>query len=192
MTKISYPYTRRAFEETKVEKIGNYPYPVSPLAGADPINPEMLSEIVHAANNEAVFREAKIIVTFESAGAQLAAVIGQELKLPYVVARKKSLNLGKEISFNVTTNFDKKTFYLYGDFTNKKLIIIDDVISSGETIKSAYLALNKAGAKVIALFAVAAKTNLIGKKYQDVLKDIDIPLISLVKIKVVDDKVIVF
>jgi adenine phosphoribosyltransferase len=187
-----YPHVRKAFETTIVEKIGNYPYPISPLAGANPIKPELLNEIVKAVKNESVFKEAELIVTFESAGAQLAAVIGQELKLPYVVAKKKSLNLEKEISFNVTTNFDEKTFYLYGDLANKKIIIIDDVVSSGETIKSAYLALNEAGAKVVAFFTVAAKTNFIGRKYQDVLKDIHIPLISLVKIKIINDKVIVF
>ena len=39
---------------------------------------------------------------------------------------------------------------------------------------------------------VAAKTNIIGRKYQDLLNDIDVPLLSLIKIKVADGRVVVF
>jgi len=188
-----YPRLKKAFESTSILKIGDYPYPISPFAGIyTPIEPELLSEIVQAAKKELIFKEAELILTFESSGAQLAAVIGQELGLPYLIAKKKKYHLPNEISFTVTTNFDEKNFYIYGEVRGKKILIIDDVIASGATVRNATLALNKNGANVIALFVVAAKTNLIGKKYQDALSEIKIPLISLIKIKIVKDKVIVF
>jgi adenine phosphoribosyltransferase len=193
MTANFYPHITEAFETTVVQKIGDYPYPISPFAGVTtPIKSELLTEVAQAALKEKSFASADLIVTFESSGTQLAAVVGQALKLSYLVARKKRFALPHEISFAVTTNFDAKDFYVYGDVTNKKIIIIDDVVASGTTLKNATLALRNAGAEVLALFAVAAKTNIIGKKYEDILRDINVPLISLIQIKVVNEKVIVF
>ncbi len=150
-----------------------------------------MAEFSQAALSEKKLEGADLIVTFESAGAQLAAIAGQALHLPYMVARKKRFSLPKEISFSVTTNFDEKKFYIYGDVMGKRILIIDDVIASGTTVKNAALALKEAGGELIAIFVSAAKTNMTGKKYQDTLVDINIPLVSLVQIKVVDNKVVV-
>jgi len=61
-----------------------------------------------------------LIITFESAGSQQAAVVGQALNLPYLVARKKKFDLPHEIAFVVATNFDEKIFYIYGNMTGKR------------------------------------------------------------------------
>ncbi len=193
MPSDSYPHITKAFETTVVQKIGDYPYPISPFAGVTtPIKPELLSEVSQAALKEKRYAEADLMVTFESSGTQLAAVIGQTLHLPYLVARKKRFNLPHKISFGVTTNFDAKDFYIYGDVTGKKIVIIDDVVASGTTLKNATLALRNAGAEVLSLFVVAAKDNSIGKRYQDILSEVNVPLVSLVQIKIVNNAVVVF
>ncbi len=193
MSENLYPNITKSFETTILQKIGDYPYPISPFAGVvKPIKPELISEVIQAASKEKIFTKADLIITFESAGAQLAVMLGHALNLPYLIARKKRFNLPNEISFNVATNFDEKNFYIYGDVINKKILIVDDVVASGNTVRNAILALRNSGAEVLALFAVAAKTNFVGKRYQDVLAEIAVPLISIVQIKVVDDKVIVF
>jgi len=187
-----YPYTKKAFENTIVIQKGSYPYPISPFSGVvDPVDPIMLDEIALAARQDSRLKDANLIITFESAGSQIAAVASQALHISYLVARKKKFSLPHEIVFGVETNFDKKSFFVYGDVRNKKILIIDDVVASGSTIKSAILALQKAGAKVVALFTVAAKTNHIGRRYQDILVELEIPLISLIKIKVIDSRVVV-
>ncbi len=117
-----YPHLTRAFETTIIEKFGDYPYPISPFAGVTkPISPELMAEFSQAALSEKKLEGADLIVTFESAGAQLAAIAGQALHLPYMVARKKRFSLPKEISFSVTTNFDEKKFYIYGDVMGKRI-----------------------------------------------------------------------
>jgi adenine phosphoribosyltransferase len=148
-----------------------------------------MGEIIQAVHQQKQFSSATLIVTFDSAGGQLAAIIGQALQLPYLIARKKQFALPDEISFNVTTNFNEKKFYLYGDISREKILIVDDVVASGTTIKNAALAVQAAGAEVIAFFAIAAKNNLIGRRYQDIIKDQDIPLISMLQIQVLGDKV---
>ena len=185
-----YPHLTRAFETTVVEKKGNYPYPISPFSGVTkPITSQMLAEVERASLKEKVFSEATLIVTFESAGNQLAATVSRVLNLPYLIARKKKFSLPHEISFSVTTNYDEKNFYLYGNVKGKKILIIDDVIASGTTVKNSILALQKAGAEVVALFAVAGKLNLVGKRYQDTLREISITLTIIVQIKVIGNKV---
>jgi len=190
--KISYPYLSKAFKNTIIKNVAGYPYPISPFAGVtQAINPEMLAEVAQFVQAEKLFSQANLIVTFDSAGTQLAAIVGQALNLPYLIAKKRKFDLPGEISFSVKTNFDEKIFYLYGNFKNKKILLIDDIISSGSTQKAANLALNKSGAKVIALFAVASKTNIIGKRYQDNLKDLQMPLITIMEIQIVNEKVAV-
>lgn len=187
-----YPHITKAFKTTTVEKKGNYPYPISPFAGVtQPLEPRLLAEVAEASKKEKIFSKANLIVTFESAGTQLATIVGQALGLPYLVARKKRFKLLHEIAFSVATNYDEKNFYIYGDVKNKKILIIDDVVASGTTLKNAAVALKKAGANVIAFFAVAGKINTVGKKYQDTLDGVDIPLITIVKIQVIDGKVVV-
>lgn len=187
-----YKHTISAFKNTVVLKKGNYPYPISPFAAVvRPINPSIFNEISESIKAKKELSNANLIVSFESSGNQIASVVSQTLNIPCLIARKKQFNLPLENTFSIATNYDTKNFYLYGNLKGKKVILVDDVIASGSTIKGAIDLLQEKNASVSAIFVIATKNNTIGRRYQDILTDYNVPIFSMVDIEVINEKVVV-
>lgn len=192
MISKKYPHIITAFENVVVLKKGVYPYPVSPFAGVvDPIDSRMFDEITEAVKSKKELLDSDLVISFESSGNQIAAILSQTLHIPCLLARKKQFNLPLENTFSVKTNYDTKNFYLYGDLSDRNIILVDDVVASGSTIKSAIDLIQKQNAIVGSIFVIATKNNRIGRRYQDTLSEYNIPIFSLINIEVVNGKVVV-
>ena len=99
-------------------------------------------------------KDCEVLITAESKGLQLTHVVARELNMPlYAVARKsKKLYMqdGICVSYgsSITTG-KEQNFYLSKHDTDlikdKKVCIIDDVISTGESIKGLENLVEKAG-----------------------------------------------
>lgn len=186
-----YPHLQNAFRKCKILKIGSYPYPISPFAGVSQIAPELYDEIIQASDQYEHFSSATLMVSFESAGGQIAATLSQHHRIPYIVARKKQFPLDEEISIGVKTNFDEKTFYLYGNMKGERIILVDDVVASGSTMLATKNSLSADGADVLSFFVVAKKINTIGTSFEDTLASDSTPLQSIVTIQIIDDEMTV-
>ncbi len=105
--------------------------------------------------------EAEVIVTPEVKSIPLAYELSRRLKIPYVVARKIKKpyminSLGHEV-ISITTG-KPQTIWLDGKdrqlLKDKKAILVDDVISTGSTLRGLRNLVSKAGAKIIAEAAI--------------------------------------
>jgi adenine phosphoribosyltransferase len=102
-----------------------------------------------------------ILVTAEAKSIPLAYALSVETKKPYVVLRKTyKPYMGDAIqaeTLSITTGqpqiliLDEKDRALV---SGKKVIIVDDVISTGSTLQGMRMILDKAGAKVVAETAI--------------------------------------
>ena len=102
-----------------------------------------------------------ILVTAEAKSIPLAYALSLETKKPYVVLRKSyKPYMGEAIqaeTLSITTGqpqtliLDEKDKVLV---SGKKVIIVDDVISTGSTLQGMRMILDKAGAKVVAETAI--------------------------------------
>lgn len=99
-------------------------------------------------------KDAEVIITAESKGLQLAHVMARELNHPfYAVARKtKKLYMQDGISVeygsSITTGKAQELFLSKHDvdlLKGKKVAIVDDVISTGESLKGLEALVEKAG-----------------------------------------------
>lgn len=102
-----------------------------------------------------------ILVTAESKSIPLAYALSLETKKPYVILRKSyKPYMGKALqaeTLSITTG-QPQTLYLdekdiemmYG----KKVVIIDDVISTGSTLQGMRLLIQKSGAQIVAEAAI--------------------------------------
>ena len=106
-------------------------------------------------------KTAAAIVTPEVKSVPLAYELSRRLKIPYIVARKIRKpyminSLGQKV-VSITTG-KPQTIWLDGKDRNilkrKKVILIDDVVSTGSTLKGLRNLMKKAEAKVIAEAAV--------------------------------------
>ncbi|NPV55242.1 MAG: adenine phosphoribosyltransferase [Anaerolineae bacterium] len=102
-----------------------------------------------------------VIVTAETKSVPLAHMLAVETKKPYVVLRKTyKPYMGEALSaetLSITTG-EPQTLYLDEKdrvmMKGRKVIIVDDVISTGSTLQGMQMLLQKAGAEVAAEAAI--------------------------------------
>ncbi len=106
-------------------------------------------------------RDLDVLVTAEAKSIPLAHALSTDLKLPYIVLRKTyKPYMGDALqseTLSITTGkpqtlfLDEKDRRLVAD---KRIAIIDDVISTGSTLQGMRLIMNKAAAQVVAEAAI--------------------------------------
>lgn len=123
------------------------------------------TELVAAAAKELAQKlestQPDILVTAEAKSIPLAYALACEMNLPYVVLRK-SLKpyMGDALqaeTLSITTG-KPQTLYLDGKdrllVNGKRIVLVDDVISTGSTLQGMRLLMNKSGATVVAEAAI--------------------------------------
>jgi len=123
------------------------------------------TELVQACAKELAIKlkniEFDVLVTAEAKSIPLAYALSVEMKKPYVVLRKAfKLYMGdalKAETLSITTGqpqmliLDEKDRELMMD---RKVVIVDDVISTGSTLQGMRMILTKAGSTVVAEAAI--------------------------------------
>ena len=114
-----------------------------------------------------------VLLTAESKGLQLTHVVARELNMPYYAVARKSKKLymqdGIHISYgsSITTGKDQEFHLSKHDtdlLTGKKVGIVDDVISTGESEKGLCELVEKAGGTVYKKLFVLAEGNAKDRK----------------------------
>lgn len=105
-----------------------------------------------------------VILTAESKGIPLGYEMSRQSGKPYIVARKSvKLYMGDPVSVLVKsiTTEAQQTLYLSADkaemIRGKRVLVVDDVISTGESLKALEKLVNAAGGKISAEAAVLAE-----------------------------------
>lgn len=108
--------------------------------------------------------EFDVIITPEAKSIPLAYEMARQSGKPYIVARKGVkvyMRSPLEVSVNSITTASQQHLYLGEDeveqIKNKKVLIVDDVISTGESLAAVRSLINAAGAKEAASCAVLAE-----------------------------------
>ncbi|MBQ9485250.1 MAG: adenine phosphoribosyltransferase [Clostridia bacterium] len=99
-------------------------------------------------------KDAEVVITAESKGLQLAHVVARELGHPFYAVARKSKKLymqdGISVSYgsSITTGKAQELFLSKHDvdiLRGKKVAIVDDVVSTGESLKGLEALVKKAG-----------------------------------------------
>ncbi len=111
-------------------------------------------------------KDGQVIVTAEVKSIPLAYEIAKLMKIPYVVLRKIiKPYMGKAVkseTLSITTGKKQEIWLDEKDLSllkNKKVIIVDDVVSTGSTLKGMEDLVKKAGGKIIAKAAIFTEGN---------------------------------
>lgn len=172
-----------------IEKEG-YHYFVHPISDGVPmLEPGLLREIVIKIINK-VKREnlenIDKIVTPAAMGIHISTALSLATDIPLVVVRKRRYGLEGEVALMQETGYSKSEMYINDIREGDKVLLLDDVISTGGTIFAIMEALERIGAEVVDVVAVINKVGGENKT-----KDRVYQVKTLINIDVVGGKVII-
>jgi adenine phosphoribosyltransferase len=167
-TILTYRRLRESLESAPIVEKGDYDYLVHPLTDGVPrTDPALLAEAVEGLALQieetlgARGEEADLILTAEAMGLPLAAGLAQRLGVPYVTARKRSYGLPGEIPLAQRTGYGEATLHLNDVGAGERVVIVDDLISTGGTLRALTHGLDEAGARLLHVAAVVTKNPLL-------------------------------
>lgn len=140
---------RASLETAPVVRKGSYDYFVHPLCdGVPPLDPALLQEVVTDVLEVANVEGASKLITCEAMGLPLATAVSLRTGLPLAVVRKRAYDLPGEISVGGSTGYGESMLHVNAVEEGDRVVILDDVISTGGTLDALLTALSKIGATV--------------------------------------------
>jgi adenine phosphoribosyltransferase len=161
-----------SLETCPIVKRGNYNYFIHPITDGVPIvEPALLREVCTAMIKMLDLTGVEKIVVVEAMGIHIGSVLSTMTDIPMTIMRKREYKLPCEIAVHQTTGYSKGELYLNGVYNGDRVVIIDDVISTGGTMKALLKALEIAGADVVDIcIAIQRGDPDIGRPYKSLVK----------------------
>ena len=115
---------------------GEYQYFIHPISDGIP---RMDAKVLRATRDliiESVdWEKIDLIVTVEAMGLPLLAAVGDATGIPTVVIRKRSYGMEGETRVDVATGYSQSTVFINDIKAGERILIVDDVISTGGTLE---------------------------------------------------------
>lgn len=178
-----------SLKQSPIVKKGEYNYVIHPITDGIPeITPDLLSEVTQALKEKiSSFTPFDKLVTMEAMGIPLASALSLEMNIPFTIIRKRCYGLPDEQSVKQCTGYSKATLFINGLKENDTVVIVDDVLSTGGTLKAVLHTLELMGVKVKAVFVAVDK----GTIAKNLTQETGIPIQSLVHIQVSENEVLI-
>ena len=165
-----------------------YPYFVHPLSDGVPRqSAELLSAARDLISEGVDWESVDIILGIEAMGIPLAAALCLSSGKPLVIGRKRQYGLPGEVSIDQSTGYSKGEIFLNDIEKGARVLIVDDVVSTGGTLHPVLKAVEESGAVVQDCWIVFEK----GEGMNNIRSSGDWPLNSLVRIEMQGDKIVV-
>lgn len=151
---------------------GEYNYFIHPITDGVPIvEPALLREVCNGMLKVLNLNGVDKIVVVEAMGIHIGSVLSTMTDLPMTIMRKREYRLPGEVAVHQTTGYSKGELYLNGIQKGDRVVIVDDVISTGGTMRALLQALSIAGAEVTDVcFAIQRGDPEIGRPYKSLVK----------------------
>jgi adenine phosphoribosyltransferase len=166
---------------------GEYPYFIHPISDGIP---RMDAEVLRATRDLIVsmvdWSQIDLIVSVEAMGLPLLASVGEVTGKPTVVIRKRSYGMEGEVRVDVSTGYSSSTAYINDISPGERILIVDDVISTGGTLEPILESLEGMGAVLQDVIVAIEKGN--GRERLSVERP-EWPIRTLARIDIVDGKV---
>jgi len=147
-----------AFDNKPLLPFGEYKFLINPLTEQIPATK---AELLRAATDWIIeagaFSKSTIIVGEEDKGAILVASTALATGLPFGMARWYPAGLEGQISVDFKMEYTSGKLFLNGIEENNKVIIVDDMISTGGTMLAMIKAVRLSGAYIVDIVCVAEK-----------------------------------
>jgi adenine phosphoribosyltransferase len=160
-----------------IVKKGEYNYFVHPITdGISYIDAHLLREVAIGMIRLLDLKDVRYIVAAEAMGIPIGTAISLMTDIPLNIIRKRSYGLAGEQEVAQKTGYSKGQMYVNGLSRGDRVVIVDDVISTGGTINGIVQTLSDMGVEIAGICFAIKK----GKP------QVDMPYTYLVAIEVTD------
>ena len=178
---------KKSLVECPVIKREDYDYMVHPITDGIPsVDPKILTEVADAMAQMGNL-DCDCIVTAEALGIPLATSLSLKTGKPFNIIRKRMYGLPGEVNLSQITGYSKSTMFINGLKEGDRVVIVDDVVSTGGTLWALVEALKKLNVKIVDILVVIERTD----KKAEIERKIGQQIKTLVKVQVVDGRVVV-
>ena len=168
---------------------GDYPYFIHPITDGVPrIEPKVLEAVIKLSVDLINWEDIDLILGIEAMGLPLISPLSISTGIPMVIARKRQYELEDEVEINQETGYSKGSIFINDIKPGEKIVIIDDVLSTGGTIKSVIEGVKKTGALIQNIVVVVEKgpgMSLLQNGYPEIKFN------SLVKLEMDGEKIVI-
>ena len=178
---------KKSLEASPIVKKGDYNYFVNPISdGVPAMDPKMLRELALVVHEHADLNIDKIVAV-EAMGIHLATALSLATDIPFVVIRKRQYGLEGEKQVYQKTGYGSSNLYINDLHPGEKILLIDDVVSTGGTMIALIKTLKDMGLEIKSTVAVIEK----GEGKEIVKKETGVEVLSIIKLDVIDGKVVI-
>ncbi len=177
---------RQSLLEAPIIEKEDYQYFVHPISDGVPmLKPELLREIVVKIIRKAELEDVDKIVTPAAMGIHISTAVSLMTDIPLVVIRKRQYGLENEVALSQQTGYSESEMFINDVHSGDRVLVIDDVLSTGGTMKAILDALSHIGADVVDVVAVIKKAG------PNKLDDTDYSVKTLINVTVEDGEVVI-
>jgi adenine phosphoribosyltransferase len=149
---------RQSLLEAPIIEKGDYEYFVHPISDGVPmLRPELLREIVIRIIRKAEIDDVDKIVTPAAMGIHISTAVSLMTDIPLVVIRKRQYGLDGEEPLSQRTGYAENEMYINDVTSEDRVLVLDDVLSTGGTMRAVLDALDAIGADIVDTVAVIKK-----------------------------------
>jgi len=186
---MSLEQLKKSLYEAPVIKKGDYNYVIHPITDGLPyITPHLLKEVSDEMKKH-IKKYGKLdrIVTMEAMGIPLASALSLDLGIPFTIIRKRKYGLPGEISVEQVTGYSISKLFVNGLQRGDTIVIVDDVLSTGGTLRAVLSVFKKMSVKVKGVLIAINK----GSHIEEISNEFNIPITSLIDIDVRNGEVVI-
>ena len=177
---------RESLLEAPIIEKGDYQYFVHPVSDGVPmLRPELLREIVIRIIRKAEIDDVDKIVTPAAMGIHISTAVSLMTDIPLVVIRKREYGLDGEAALSQQTGYAENEMYINDVDPGDRVLVLDDVLSTGGTMRAVLDALDAIGADVVDTVAVIKKAG------PNELDDSGHHVKTLINVRVEDGEVVI-
>lgn len=176
---------KESLERSEVVRFGEYQYFVHPVTDGIPaMDPAVLDEVLNRIY-DLMDMDVDYLVGAEAMAIPLIVSLSLMTGIPYNVVRKRRYGLPGEVSVRQTTGYSEKDLYINGLKKGDRVLLLDDVVSTGGTLRAVVKALQEMGVEVRDIIVVVRKTD----RLEELERDLGQSVRTLVSVEVRDGKV---
>ncbi|MFW3146293.1 MAG: adenine phosphoribosyltransferase [Thermoplasmatota archaeon] len=170
-----------SLEESPVIDKSGYSYFVHPLSDGIPeISLELLEDTAESLTKLLPpLSDFDLILTAEAMGIPIATIISLDTGKPFSIARKRRYDLPGEVSSGQVTGYSKNELYLNLPREGGSLVIVDDVLSTGGTLKALKNAIDRTSWEIVSAVVLF---NKMADATPDLEEILGFPIVSLLDV----------